>query len=259
MSLCPPPTIDPASGLITWDVPVVGIYSFVVKVSDNITNATESYTLDIRRSTAPTITPIDDQMAMAGTPYSYNVQATDDNNDSLQYYLDTDVTSVSMPPPTIDPASGLITWDVPVVGIYSFVVKVSDNITNATESYTLAILPTSNVAPIIRSISANDTYSSGDEFTISVDAFDDNAGDTLTYTIETSLSDAEITIDSTTGIITGSVDPTGTYTITITVTDDYGAFDMNTLAFDVSIPPPPTPPTPPPTPPPQIMTNAVCR
>ena len=95
------------------------------------------------RNSAPVITP-SNALPIAlngapGTPFSYDVNATDADADSLTYSLSA-ITPAA--PILINSNTGLLTWFNPVAGIYAFSVIVSDSgygATSVTQNYNLVI------------------------------------------------------------------------------------------------------------------------
>ncbi|MEC4895478.1 MAG: putative Ig domain-containing protein, partial [Oscillatoria sp. PMC 1051.18] len=87
---------------------------------------------------APIIESKPNKEILGGQPYSYQVIATDANNDELSYSLL--VAPLGM---TIDPATGLINWqtDIADVANHSLIIEVSDSFGGKTQqNFTLAVL-----------------------------------------------------------------------------------------------------------------------
>ena len=219
------PSIDSTNGTITWDDPVAGIYYFNVTVSDTLFVADESFILNVSDNTAPIISAINAPSGRAGTMYTYNVIAHDDNvGDTLTYYLTTNATDPNI---DINSTTGLITWPTPDIGVYDFTVIVSDGILNATESFIL-IIDIADVAPRISTTSLP-SGTSGIAYTYPIKATDDNSGDTLTYSIISS----ELEINPVNGNITWDDPITGTYAVTVEVSDGIFKSD-STFIFHVA-------------------------
>lgn len=104
--------IDPNSGLIEWIPPIeqfgpVGVSVIADDGNGGVT--VQDFTLNVRpkpENFAPIIlsSPVDE--IAAGRSYIYDVDATDPEGDGIVYLLDQAPTEM-----TIDPSSGLITWD----------------------------------------------------------------------------------------------------------------------------------------------------
>ena len=125
-------SINAASGLITWTPTVaqVGNANLTVRVTDSGgLSADQGYTITVSApgptNRPPTITSTAPLAAIAGTPYTYAVTASDpDAGDTLTYSLTTAPAGMS-----IDGASGLITWTPTAAqaGDHAVEVKVQDS------------------------------------------------------------------------------------------------------------------------------------
>ena len=216
-------TIDSGTGTITGSIDTpADTYTATVTVTDTHDASAVTLPFTFTVNTTPIIIDIGDRLAITGEMSSIPVTIIggDDPNDTVEYTMDITPDTDQI---TIDSGNGTITVSASTPSnIYTITVTVTDSFdVGDSDTFTLTISEQIvNVAPTIRSIGVNDMYQPGDPFTISVDAFDSNVGDTLTYTIDTDLTTDQITINSDTGIITGSVDVVGIYTITVIVTDD---------------------------------------
>ena len=150
---------------------------------------------------APIITSIPITAVELGETYTYDVNATDPEGDTLTYSLITKPTGM-----TITSATGLIKWTPKAEGNFAVVVKVSDGVLYIIQSFTIVVSklpdppappPIVNYAPIITSI-PGDTAIIGVAYLYDVNATDPN-GDVLTYSLTKKPDD--MTINSTTGLI----------------------------------------------------------
>ena len=175
---------------------------------------------------APTITSTPITTATVDEPYTYNVNATDPDGDTLTYSLTTHPTGM-----TINSATGVINWIPSVEGDYDIIVEVSDGEKSTTQSFTITVSeepiippysppiinPPVNHAPTITSTPA--TLATFDVlYTYDVNATDSD-GDTLTYSL--TANPASMTIDSATGLIdwTPAFVQIGDHTVTVNVSD----------------------------------------
>lgn len=142
LTISPPGmTINSSSGLINWTPTAAGAYNVMVEVSDNgspVKSITQSFTIHVGQpgpaNQPPTITSTAITTATVGQAYSYDVEATDPDGDTLNYFL--------VAPPagmTIDFLTGLITWTPTTSGNYYVTVSVSDGRLFATQSYTITV------------------------------------------------------------------------------------------------------------------------
>jgi len=134
-------TINSSSGLISWTPTAAGDYDVMVEVSDNgspVKSITQSFTIHVGQpgpsNQPPTITSTAITTATVGQAYSYNVEATDPDGDTLNYFL--------VGPPagmTINFLTGLIAWTPTTSGNYNVIVSVSDGALFDTQSFTITV------------------------------------------------------------------------------------------------------------------------
>ncbi len=212
--------INNVTGLISWTPTTaqIGAHPVAVEVDDgNGAAVTQSYTLtvDAVPNNPPTIDSTPSFSATEGSPYSYDVNASDPDGDTLTYSLTTAPTGM-----TIDSASGVISWTPTTaqVGTQSVAVQVDDgNGAYVTQSFSVAVSALPNNPPTINSApgmqaTANIAYS------YAVSASDPD-GDVLNYSLITAPSG--MTVDSASGLIswTPSSAQTGTHAVTVRVDD----------------------------------------
>jgi len=96
----------------------------------------------------PTITSTSITTATVGQNYTYDVEATDPDGDTLTYFLTTSPAGM-----TINVATGFISWNPTAadVGIHSVTVEVSDGELTNTQSFTI-IVTTSSVSIVYRAL-----------------------------------------------------------------------------------------------------------
>ena len=147
-------TITPHTGYSINDVLVDG--SSVGAVSSytftNITqNHTISATFNVDVNHAPVITSTAVTSATKDEPYSYNVNATDSDGDTLTYSLTTNPSGM-----TINFTTGLIAWTPTTSGDFDVTVKVSDGELFDTQSFTVTVEETSTSLGQVQLISPSD-------------------------------------------------------------------------------------------------------
>jgi len=235
-------SINSSTGLITGTAPSVNQdtdYTVSIEVSDgNGGFATQTYTLTVLNvvtgNNDPIITTTAVTQVYENQAYSYDVDATDVDGDTLTYSLTTSPSWLS-----INSNTGVITGTAPEVSSdtdYSVTVQVSDgNGGFATQTYTLTVknVVTGNNDPIITTTPITQVYENQD-YSYNVDATDAD-GDTLTYSL--TQNPLGFLIDSTTGLITGtapSVNQDTAYTVSIEVSDGNGGFATQTYTLTVN-------------------------
>ncbi len=247
-------TIDPKTGLVTGSIDhsasqggAGGVYTVTVSASDGKAGsvaATETFTYTVANTAPVVVTPIAGQGVKDGQLFSLSTGASFKDG-----AFDTDTLSYSatgLPPGlTLNAATGQITGTIPsdasVKGPYTVTVSASDGQGGSVAS-TFTITST-NQAPIV--IAATSAQSAQDGANVSLNvatAFKDGNGDALTFKA-TGLP-AGLTLDPTSGMITGTIDHSasqvsgGIYAITVTATDSKGATTTETFVYTVSNPVP---------------------
>jgi len=131
-------TINSITGLINWIPAAAGDETVTVIVINGIgLSDSKDYNIVVSPANqAPVITPITDATITVGETYTYTVEATDPDGDTLTYSLTDSPAGM-----TIDENSGEITWTSTAVGSYGVTVEVSDGDLNDTQSFTITIIP----------------------------------------------------------------------------------------------------------------------
>jgi PGF-pre-PGF domain-containing protein len=131
--------INATSGLMRW-LPTnadIGDNLVVVEVTDNVFAVNQSFIVKVQNvNDAPVITTTPMTLAVEGQPYLYDVNATDEDNDTLLYLLS--AAPVGM---TINSATGLISWT-PTgaqVGNNNVKVIVGDGSLTAEQEFTVTV------------------------------------------------------------------------------------------------------------------------
>jgi hypothetical protein len=230
----------------TYTATSAGTYKIKVIGTDNTNTDSEFLTLTIHAlptpiNHAPHITTSPSTQVNENTAYNYNVDATDEDSDTLTYSLTTAPSWLS-----INSATGVISGVAPLVSAntdYDVAVKVSDSHSATdTQTYTLTVknIPCPvNHAPVITS-SPIDSVDEGTSYTYHVTATDSD-GDALTYSLTSaptglSMVPPWLSIDSVTGVISGtapSVSADILFTVTVKVRDEHGAIDTQSYTLTV--------------------------
>jgi hypothetical protein len=211
-----------------------GDFSIIVQGTDKYQSDSSEIALKVTSidMTIPVITSTAITQANENTAYTYDVNATDADGDTLIYSLTQSPSWLS-----IDSATGLISGTSPVVNSdtnYNIIIGVSDGTNSGTQSYTLTVtnVPlTGNNAPVITSSPITD-IDEEDDYAYNVDATDAD-GDTLIYSLAS--APAWLSINSATGLITGtapSVSSDTDYTVIVQVSDGTD-YDEQTFTLTV--------------------------
>jgi len=236
--------IDPPSGVIQW-VPTddqVGDHAVSARVTDDGgLSDTQAFTVTVALGNrAPSITSVPSGGATVGRLYVYAVTASDpDAGDILSYHLDTTPTGM-----TIDPATGLVQWTPTAdqVGSQAVTVRVQDPLgAGATQGFAITVQPAPvNHAPSITSTPVA-AATADTAYGYDLNAADPDAGDVLTYALDT--APAGMTIDAATGLIqwTPTAAQVGDHAVTARAQDPGGLFATQAFSIRVAAAPPPPP------------------
>ncbi|MFN4281736.1 MAG: putative Ig domain-containing protein [Alphaproteobacteria bacterium] len=243
-------SFNPATGLFsgTPENGDVGAYSIVVTATDQSgTSVSDTFILTVANvNDAPVVTmAIADQAVNEDAAFSLNVAgnfADEDLGDVLSYSA---TLANGDPLPawlSIDPVTGELsgTPENGDVGTISIIVTATDLAgASASDSFDLAVANV-NDAPVVTVAIADQITDEDAPFSYDVSAnFDDvDAGDSLTYTATLSNGDplpSWLSLDATTGTLSGTPDngDVGAYSITVTATDGSGVSVSDT--FDLTV------------------------
>jgi membrane-bound inhibitor of C-type lysozyme len=177
----------------------------------------------------PTILSDPIETATEDIQYIYNIEAFDPNDDILTYQLTSYPTGM-----TFNTSSGLVSWTPTneLVGTHPVAVIVSDgNGGIDTQSFVITV-ENVNDAPNITSTPVT-TGTEDTKYIYDVEAYDIDAGDTLTYSVVSGPTD--MVIDDSSGSITWipTNDQVGANHVTVKVTDKYNG--VATQPFTITV------------------------
>ena len=228
-----PPGLSLSSdGQISGTPTVVGSYSFRIGVDDSETQAVADFTLNIDSPLAiTTSSPL--SPGIAAVPYSQSLTAVGGTSP----YVNWSVISGALPPGlTLSPTSGVISGTPSTPGPYSFTVQVQDSAApqqTASQTFSLAISP----APLtILTMTPLTPGTVGTAYSQTVAA----TGGTAPYawSITVGALPAGLTLNGSTGAITGTPTTAGTANFTVQVQDSAGTPQTASKAFALTINPP---------------------
>jgi RHS repeat-associated protein len=236
-------TINSTTGLIQWEPTAsnIGKHNVTVRVQDlSGLFDTQSYVLDVRlQNGAPVITSTPITVAGVGRPYSYDVNASDPDNDPLTYAL-----AVKPEGMTINPSTGLIQWTPTAAQIGTHPVRVVVADTGgltATQDFQVTVqevLP--NNPPVITSTAP--TGAAVDViYSYAATATDPDTNEVLTWDLVT--APTGMLINASTGLIQWqpASAQAGAHNVTVRVRDFSGASATQSFTINVG-PPDNTPP-----------------
>ena len=179
---------------------------------------TQSFTLSVVSQTVPSqppeFTSTPTGPATVGSPWSYQLTATDPDGDSFSFSLESGPSGMALTGSSLSWTPSTSTARAQVT------VKVQDaNGAYSTQSFQLPAIdpPVSNAPPEITSIPTGPAIA-GELYSYGVHAFDPN-GDALTYSVDSTAEGNGVQIDPVTGLLTWIPSAAGSYPITISVSD----------------------------------------
>ncbi|SUM15404.1 cell wall associated biofilm protein [Staphylococcus epidermidis] len=219
-------TFDEATNTISGTPSKVGSYDITVTTTDESGNATETtFTIDVEDTTKPTVEDIANQTQEVNTEIEpIKIEATDNSGQAVTNKVDGLPDGV-----TFDEATNTISGTPSEVGSYDITVTTTDENGNATET-TFTIDVEDTTTPTVESV-ADQTQEINTEIEpIKIEARD-NSGQAVTNKVDG--LPAGVTFDETTNTISGIPSEVGSYTVTVTTTDESGNSETTTFTIDV--------------------------
>jgi hypothetical protein len=225
-TLPPVLTLNPATGVIGGTPTTAGTSSFTVQVSDStLATATKAFTLTINPALAiTTVSPL--PPGTVNVSYSQTLTATGGSGPYTWA-----VTTGTLPPVlTLNPITGLIGGTPTTAGTSSFTVQVTDStLATATKAFTLTINPALAITTIspLPPGTVNVSYSQTLTAT--------GGSGPYTWAVTTGTLPPVLTLNPTTGVISGTPTTAGTYAFTVKVVDSLGATATRQFTIVVAV------------------------
>ncbi len=225
-------SVNATTGAVRWTPTIaeLGVQTVTFEVTDG-QGSTATQTASIAVSATdlpPLITSTPGVSATVGSPYVYDVRATDPSNSVMTFSL---VGTVPLGM-TIDPSSGVILWtpDASQTGAFPLTVEVSDALGGiATQAYTLTVSNTAPTPPPVITSTPPATGVVGVSYQYNVTATASD-GNPVTYSIP-STDPTWLSINASTGVLQGVPPTAGTYTVKVQVTDDHSQTSEQTYTL----------------------------
>ncbi|WP_038812865.1 putative Ig domain-containing protein, partial [Staphylococcus epidermidis] len=219
-------TFDETTNTISGTPSEVGSYDVTVTTTDESGNATETtFTINVEDTTKPTVESIANQTQEVNTEITpITIESEDNSGQAVTNKVDGLPDGV-----TFDEATNTISGTPSEVGSYTVTVTTTDESGNS-ETTTFTIDVEDTTKPTVEDI-ADQTQEVNTEIDpIKIEATD-NSGQAITNKVD-GLPDG-VTFDEVTNTISGTPSKVGSYTVTVTTTDESGNSETTTFTIDV--------------------------
>ncbi|WP_393958027.1 putative Ig domain-containing protein, partial [Staphylococcus epidermidis] len=219
-------TFDEATNTISGTPSEVGSYDIKVTTTDESGNSeTTTFTIEVKDTTKPTVESVADQTQEINTEMTpIKIEATDNSGQAVTNKVEGLPDGV-----TFDEATNTISGTPSEVGSYTVTVTTTDESGNATET-TFTIDVEDTTKPTVEDITDQTQEINTEINPIKIEATD-NSGQIVTNKVE-GLPDG-VTFDEATNTISGTPSEVGSYTVTVTTTDENG--NATEITFTINV------------------------
>ncbi len=220
--------LNPTTGAISGTSTAAGTFTFTVKAIDSAGNyQTKSYTVTIAPGQVLNLGPATLANATNGSAYSQTVVATGGSGTGYVYTLDSGSLPTGLTP---NGTTGVISGTPTSAGTYTFAIKAVDSAGNyQTRTYTLTV-NAGGVLAIGPAALPNGT--NGAPYSQSVVATG-GTGTGYVYTLDSGSLPSGLTLDSASGVISGTPSAAGTYSFTVKAVDSAGNYQTKTYTVTI--------------------------
>ena len=220
-------SLDPSTGVISGTPKTAGTSTFTVKATNNYGNVSAPFTITVAASgSAPSITTASLPDGVSGKAYSHTLTAT--GTTPISWAAGTLPSGLTM-----DASTGVLSGTPSASGSYTITITASNAIGKDSKSFTLRIAA-AGVTPKITTSSLPDGKT-GQSYSQTL-----SATGTAPITWSASGLPSGLSINSSTGVISGTPSTAGNYSVTVTAKNNYGT---GSKTYQLKITASGTPPT----------------
>jgi hypothetical protein len=218
-------SINAGTGVISGTPTATGTFNFDITATDTVgSTTTKSYSILINPAIIVSPTTLPD--TTLNVAYSQTVVAT--NGTGTKTFS---ISAGSLPTGlSLNAGTGVISGTPTVANSYNFTVRATDSVGATTDqAYTVVINPAITISPATLPASTQ-----GVNYNQTVTA--SNGTGTKTFSVSSGTLPAGVTLNATTGVLSGTSTAAGTYNFDITATDTVGG--TATISYSILINPP---------------------
>ena len=216
-------TMDRLNGEMSWIPLAGGLYGVKAAVDDGAYTVFQNFTIRVANQ-PPRVVNSTVPVAYTGVPFSYRIQAADDDNDTLQYSFMTPVTGMNL-----DPLTGEITWTPARSGSYPVSVAIGDGNDTARFDFNITVLDI-HYPPVFQSVPVTEAIT-GLPYYCNCSAWDADGGG-LAFTLVEAPDGMYINASS--GKINWTPASAGNFPVRIKASDVFGLNAYQEFSVNVS-------------------------
>lgn len=192
-----------------------GAYSFTLKAVNAYGEDTQAFSGTVGAAIAPTITTSTLNTIYAGVGFSQTLAAS--GSAPITWSVQSGTLPTGL---TLNTSTGTISGTPSATGAYSFTIRATNGVGYDDQAFTGSV---SGVAPIITVTTLGSLWRG---FAPTVTSIAASGSATITYAVTAGSLPAGLSLNTSTGEITGTPSSTGSYSFTVTATNSYGSDDQ---------------------------------
>ena len=216
-------SLNPSTGVLSGTPTAAGLSSFTIRATDSIgAFGTRNYTVTINAGI--TVNPTSLPNGTSGSPYSRTISATGGTG-TFTYSVSVGSLGGGF---TLNASTGVISGTPTTAGVRNFTIRATDgNGTFGSRAYSIVINTAVAVSPATL---ANGTVGTAYSRTVSATG----GSGSYTFTVSVGTLPAGLTLNATSGVISGTPTTAATSAFTIRATDSNGAFGSRNYSVTIA-------------------------